>query len=78
MKKTTKLLTVTLAMVMAACTLTACGGGASEGNTITFGTNAEFPPFEYVTSNGVIGEYDDRKADRGVERYDCGSGEYGV
>lgn len=28
MKKTTKLLTVTLAMVMAACTLTACGGGA--------------------------------------------------
>ena len=58
MKKTTKLLTVTLAMVMAACTLTACGGGASAGNTITFGTNAEFPPFEYVTSNGVIGEYD--------------------
>lgn len=49
---------MTLAMVMAACTLTACGGGASEGNTITFGTNAEFPPFEYVTSNGVIGEYD--------------------
>ena len=58
MKKTTKVLTMTLAMVMAACTLTACGGGASEGNTITFGTNAEFPPFEYVTSNGVIGEYD--------------------
>ena len=30
----------------------------AEGGTITFGTNAEFPPFEYVTANGVIGEYD--------------------
>lgn len=28
------------------------------GGTITFGTNAEFPPFEYVTANGVIGEFD--------------------
>ncbi len=57
MKKTTKLLTMTLAMAMTACTLTACGGG-SKGDTITFGTNAEFPPFEYVTSSGVIGEFD--------------------
>ena len=30
----------------------------AEGGTITFGTNAEFPPFEYVTANGVIGEFD--------------------
>lgn len=58
MKKTTKLLTMTLAMVTAACTLTACGGGSSKGDAITFGTNAEFPPFEYVTSSGVIGEFD--------------------
>ena len=58
MKKTTKLLTMALALVMAACTLTACGGGSSKGDTLTFGTNAEFPPFEYVTSNGAIGEYD--------------------
>ena len=34
--------------------LCACGG--SKG--IKFGTNAEFPPFEYVTAAGVIGEYD--------------------
>lgn len=27
-------------------------------NTLTFGTNAEFPPFEFVTSNGVIDQYD--------------------
>lgn len=25
---------------------------------MTFGTNAEFPPFEFVTSNGVIDQYD--------------------
>ena len=57
MKRTTKLLTMTLAAVMATCTLTACGG-SSKGDALTFGTNAEFPPFEYVTSNGAIGEYD--------------------
>lgn len=28
------------------------------GDTLTFGTNAEFPPFEFVTSNGVIDQYD--------------------
>ena len=55
------------AMVMTAavmvCGLTACGSaaegeGAEGGEVITFGTNAEFPPFEFVTSNGVIGQYD--------------------
>ena len=36
----------------------AAEGGETSG-TITFGTNAEFPPFEFVSSNGgVIGEYD--------------------
>lgn len=30
---------------------------AQEG-VITFGTNAEFPPFEFVAANGVIGQYD--------------------
>lgn len=58
MKKAMKLLTMTLATVMSACILTACGGGSSKGDVLTFGTNAEFPPFEYVTSSGVIGEYD--------------------
>ncbi|MDE6619289.1 MAG: transporter substrate-binding domain-containing protein [Lachnospiraceae bacterium] len=28
------------------------------GGTLTFGTNAEFPPFEYVAGSGVIGQYD--------------------
>ncbi len=30
----------------------------SDEGAITFGTNAEFPPFEFVTSNGVIDGYD--------------------
>lgn len=60
MKKTTKFLTMALTAVLAVCTLTACGGDSAKGNgnTITFGTNPEFPPFEYVTSNGVLGEFD--------------------
>lgn len=59
MKKTTRFLTMTFAMILAACILTACGGSAKDsGNVITFGTNPEFPPFEYVTSNGVLGEFD--------------------
>lgn len=32
--------------------------GADEAKTITFGTNAEFPPFEFVTAKGVINEFD--------------------
>lgn len=59
MKTTKKLLVMTAAMALAACTLTACGGASSKGgDTLTFGTNAEFPPFEYVTSSGAIGEFD--------------------
>ncbi len=64
MKRAKKILALILAMAMAACTLTACGSStdaaASEtaGGVITFGTNAEFAPFEFVTANGVIGEFD--------------------
>ena len=36
----------------------AADAGAAQGGTLTFGTNAEFPPFEFVTSNGVIDQYD--------------------
>lgn len=28
------------------------------GGTLTFGTNAEFPPFEFVAASGVIDQYD--------------------
>lgn len=57
MKKWTKIVSLVLASVMMLAVLTACGEKA-DNSTITFGTNAEFPPFEYVTANGVIGEFD--------------------
>ena len=57
MKKLKKLIVMGLTSVMMMTALTACGETA-ESNKITFGTNAEFPPFEYVTSGGVIGDYE--------------------
>lgn len=57
MKKFTKTLTVALVTVMAALAITGCGG-KKNSDVITFGTNAEFPPFEFVGTNGVIGEFD--------------------
>lgn len=58
MKKVTKAVALALIMAMVMSVLTACGGDSKEGETLKFGTNAEFPPFEFVTSNGVIGQYD--------------------
>lgn len=58
MKKVTKAAALALIMAMVMSVLTACGGDSKEGETLKFGTNAEFPPFEFVTSNGVIGQYD--------------------
>ena len=59
---------VALGLVMAfALSLVGCGAEkgekiegetGSKSETITFGTNAEFPPFEYVTGTGVIDQYD--------------------
>ena len=36
----------------------AANAGTEQGGTLTFGTNAEFPPFEFVTGSGVIDQYD--------------------
>lgn len=59
MKKMMKKIAVILSMAMLVCGLAACGGdSAKNSDIITFGTNAEFPPFEFVASNGVIGQYD--------------------
>ncbi len=33
-------------------------GDTGDGGVLRFGTNAEFPPFEFVTANGVIDEFD--------------------
>jgi polar amino acid transport system substrate-binding protein len=72
MKRTLKAIALAMALVMTAAMLMACGGGSTsggetdteaaqestEGGKIVFGTNAEFPPFEFVTTEGVIGEFD--------------------
>ncbi len=52
-----KFMSALVAMLMVAIMLVGCGS-AESANTIKFGTNAEFPPFEFVTATGVIGEYD--------------------
>ena len=60
MKKITKTLAMVTAVVVAAMALTACGAkNASDAQVLKFGTNAEFPPFEFVSNEGgVIGEFD--------------------
>lgn len=57
MKKTFKILALVLAVTTLMLTLAACGK-TKEEKKIVFGTNAEFPPFEFVASKGVIGEFD--------------------
>ncbi len=72
MKK--KVIGLSLALVMGLGTFTACSSSeptevpsstesGSEAtaygiDSIVFGTNPEFPPFEYISTDGVIGEFD--------------------
>ena len=59
-----KFLTVALAGVLAASMLfTGCGkketaDGGEIPDTIVVGTNAEFPPFEYVNDDGDVDGFD--------------------
>ena len=64
MKKFKKIVALACISAMSIAVLAGCGDSATDDSTeggkdpITFGTNAEFPPFEYVTSNGVIEDFD--------------------
>ena len=70
MKKFTKFMALGLALTLAVGALAGCGGSSGSASketqaatqesagTIVFGTNAEFPPFEFTTTEGVIGQYD--------------------
>lgn len=71
MKKFWKVVSMAAAIGMVAVALTACSSteqGQENGGTTANGvdresklimaTNASFPPFEYVTSNGLVGQYD--------------------
>lgn len=49
-----KIIALILAVMMMACCLAGCGS-ANEDNTITMATNAEFPPYEYMENNEIVG-----------------------
>lgn len=57
MKKAVKILALVLAIATLSLTFVGCGSNGS-GEKIVFGTNAEFPPFEFVAAKGVIGQFD--------------------
>ena len=68
MKKTMKLIALVTAMVCLGLTFAGCGQSAdqkSDGSSsktsvkeLVVATNAEFPPFEFVSQNGIVGKYD--------------------
>lgn len=47
---------VAAAVVLTAGVLSGCG--STESKTLTLGTNAAFPPFEFTTTNGVVDNFD--------------------
>lgn len=51
-----KLATLSLAAVMS-LGLAGCGGAADD-NKLVMGTNAAFEPFEFTTTDGLVGEFD--------------------
>ena len=58
MKKLVKVLSLAMSLLLLGCVLSACSSAPAATATLTFGTNAEFPPFDFVTANGTIGEFD--------------------
>ena len=55
-----KILAIVLAVMLFCCIFAGCGSSAKtdSADKIVFATNPEFPPFEFVTTDGVIGEFD--------------------
>ena len=52
MKKFIKILAAVMAIIMMVSCFAGCG--AKEDNVLTMGTNAAFPPYEFVDDNGNI------------------------
>ena len=48
-----KIISLILAVAMICLVLTACGG--SDENVLTMATNAEFPPYEFMENNEIVG-----------------------
>lgn len=49
-----KIIALIIAVMMAVCCLAGCGA-AKDDNTLTMATNAEFPPFEYLEGEEIVG-----------------------
>lgn len=49
-----KIIALVLAVMMVVCCLAGCGS-AKDDNTLTMATNAEFPPFEYLEGEEIVG-----------------------
>ena len=58
MKMFKKVMALSLAAMLGLAAVGCGGSKEAESNAIVFGTNAEFPPFEYVAAQGKIGEFD--------------------
>jgi len=56
MKKMWKVVAVVAVVALMASCLVACSG--KDDSKLIMATNAEFPPFEYVTEKGLLGEFD--------------------
>lgn len=59
-KNVMKLAALALAAMMSVGALSACGSEktSTDGNKLVMGTNAAFEPFEFTTTNGLVGEFD--------------------
>lgn len=55
MKNWKKVITLGLAAMMGVAVLSGC---STNGSKLVMGTNAAFPPFEFTTSQGIVGEFD--------------------
>jgi polar amino acid transport system substrate-binding protein len=49
-----KIIALTLAIMLMGCCLAGCGNNKNE-NVLTMATNAEFPPFEYLEGETIVG-----------------------
>lgn len=58
-KKVIKTVALGTAAIMAAAMMAGCSSGNGNGGSdkLIMGTNAAFQPFEYTTTNGVVGEF---------------------
>lgn len=54
MKNFTKIMALVLALVLCTMALASCGEKKDEKKTLTMGTNAAFPPYEFVDDSGKI------------------------